>query len=54
MKAIIVAAGPGSRLNDFTKDRPKCLLKIGNKTIMERALSALRTNGINDICVVRG
>ena len=54
MKAIIVAAGPGSKLNHFTKDRPKCLLKVGKQTIIERALSALRDNGIKDISVVRG
>lgn len=54
MKAIIVAAGPGSRLNHLTRDRPKCLLEVGGQTIMERTLGALRTNGIEDISVVRG
>ncbi len=54
MKAIIVAAGPGSRLNPFTKDRPKCLLDVGGQTILERALQALRENGIQNIVVVRG
>lgn len=54
MKAIIVAAGPGSRLRPFTNNRPKCLLEIGSKTILQKALDALRTNGINRIAVVRG
>jgi choline kinase len=54
MKAIIVAAGPGSLLNPFTNERPKCLLDIGGRTILERALEALRGNGIEDIAVVRG
>ena len=54
MKAIIVAAGPGSRLNPFTKEKPKCLLKVGSKTILERALDAIRKNGVNDIIIVRG
>ena len=54
MKAIIVAAGPGSRLNPFTNDRPKCLLDIGGQTILERTLQALRENGIENIAVVRG
>lgn len=54
MKAIIVAAGPGSRLRPFTNNRPKCLLEIGSKTILQKALAALRTNGINRIAVVRG
>jgi len=54
LKAIIVAAGPGSRLNRLTRDKPKCLLKVGGQTIMERTLGALRANGIEDISVVRG
>jgi phosphoenolpyruvate phosphomutase len=54
MKAIIVAAGPGSRLNPLTNERPKCLLQVGGKTILERALEALREAGIKRIAVVRG
>ncbi|MCJ7807432.1 MAG: phosphocholine cytidylyltransferase family protein [Dehalococcoidia bacterium] len=54
MKAIIVAAGPGSRLNPLTNERPKCLLEVGGKTILGRALEALRANGIERIAVVRG
>lgn len=54
MRAIIVAAGPGSRLAPFTNDRPKCLLDIGGKTILERAIEALRQNGVERIAVVRG
>lgn len=54
MKAIIVAAGPGSRLRPFTDDRPKCLLDIGGRTILQRAIDALRQNGIEEIAVVRG
>jgi len=54
MKAIIVAAGPGSRLNPFTNQRPKCLLEVGRRTILERTLEALRGNGIENIVVVRG
>jgi len=54
MKAIIVAAGPGSRLHPFTNNKPKCLLKVGGRTILERTLEAIRGNGIEDIVVVRG
>lgn len=54
MKAIIVAAGPGSRLNPLTNERPKCLLEVGGKTILQRALEALRANGIERIAIVRG
>ena len=54
MKAIVVAAGPGSRLMPVTNEMPKCLLEVGGKTILERALEALRENGIEKIVVVRG
>ena len=54
MKAIIVAAGPGSRLMPITNEKPKCLLDVGGKTILERALGALRENGVEDIVVVKG
>ena len=54
MRAIIVAAGPGSRLKPYTDDRPKCLLDIGGRTILQRAIDALRQNGIEEIAVVRG
>ncbi len=48
MKAIIVAAGPSSCLNPITNKMPKCLLKVGGQTMLERALEALRENGIKD------
>ncbi len=53
-KAIIVAAGQSPRLLPLTSNKPHCLLRVGNKTIMERALDALRSCGINYIVVVRG
>ena len=54
MKAIIVAAGSSTRLKPFTDKKPKCLLDVGGQTIMERALMALRENGVENIVVVRG
>ncbi len=53
MKAIIVAAGTGSRLNPITNGRPKCLLEVGGQTILERSLRVLRENNIDDIVVRR-
>ncbi len=53
-KAIIVAAGTGSRLKPHTDDIPKCMLMVGNKTIMERQFEALRGCELDDISVVRG
>ena len=54
MKAIIVAAGPGKRLRPLTDDRPKCMLKIDGKTILERTTEAMKKCGVEDIVVVRG
>jgi len=54
IKAVIVAAGLGSRLKGYTEDSPKCMLKFGDKTLLERQLDVFRECGINDISVVRG
>ena len=54
MKAIILAAGRGSRNNDLTDDLPKCLLKIGNKSLRERQNESLTQAGIHDIYIVGG
>ena len=53
-KAIIIAAGLGSRLGELTRDTPKCMLKINSKTILEHQLDAYKANGISDISIVRG
>ncbi len=39
--AVILVAGKSTRTNPLTLDRPKCLLKVVNKTIIERTLNAL-------------
>jgi phosphoenolpyruvate phosphomutase len=54
MKAIIIAAGPGKRLGNHTYDKPKGLLKVGDKTILETQMEALRHHNVNDIVIVRG
>lgn len=54
MKAIIVAAGPGVRLLPFTENKPKCMLEVGGKTILQRMLEVLGENGVTDIAIVRG
>ncbi|MDG1951134.1 MAG: phosphocholine cytidylyltransferase family protein [Gammaproteobacteria bacterium] len=53
-EAIIIAAGLGSRLKGYTENLPKCMLKFGNKTLLERQLDAYRDCGIRNISVVRG
>jgi choline kinase len=54
VKAIIIAAGESNLLLPLTKDKPECLLEVGNKTILSRQLENLRACGIHDIVVVRG
>jgi choline kinase len=52
--AIILAAGQGSRLWPYTQDRPKCLLEIGGKTLLEHQVQALRDQDVERIVVVTG
>jgi choline kinase len=54
MKAIILAAGRGSRMKDLTDDRPKCLVEIHGRALLDWQLSALRDAGIDEIAVVTG
>jgi choline kinase len=54
MKAIILSAGQGSRLLPLTQDRPKCLLQIGARTLLEWQVRAIEACGIKDISVVIG
>src|SRR5215204_5224350 len=54
MKGIILAAGKGSRLNGTIGDKPKCLLRVGGKTLVERQIDAFRRVGIDDIVMVVG
>jgi len=53
-KAIIVAAGYEPELMPFIEDRPKCMLEIRGKTILERQIETLNQLNIRDIIVVRG
>jgi choline kinase len=54
MRGIILAAGKGSRLNGTIGDKPKCLLRVGGKSLLERQIEALKSVGITDIVVVVG
>lgn len=54
MKAIILAAGSGTRLKKYTQNLPKGMLLFMGKTIIERQIETYHKCGINDIIVVRG
>lgn len=54
MKAIILAAGCGSRMGSLTSSRPKCMVEIEGKSLLDFQLASLRSAGISDITVVRG
>lgn len=54
MKAIILAAGVGSRIRPLTDNCPKCLLKVDGKTILEMMISHLQGCGINEVVFVLG
>lgn len=54
MRAIILAAGAGTRLSPLTDDRPKCLVPLGQQPIMAYQIQALRQVGVTDIVLVTG
>ncbi|TYZ29957.1 phosphocholine cytidylyltransferase family protein [Selenomonas caprae] len=54
MKAIILAAGSGTRLKKYTKNLPKGMLDFMGKTLIERQIEVYRDCGIEDIIIVRG
>jgi len=54
MRGVILAAGKGARLNGTIGDKPKCLLRVGGRTLVERQIDALEAAGIRDIVVVVG
>ncbi|WP_456020565.1 phosphocholine cytidylyltransferase family protein [Pseudomonas protegens] len=54
MKAIILAAGRGSRMKSLTDERPKCLVELRGKPLLEWQLESLRAAGISDIAVATG
>ena len=54
MRAVILAAGRGSRMGHLSDDRPKCLVELEGKPLIERQIAALRRGGVDEIGVVRG
>ncbi len=54
MKAIIIAAGRGSRLMPTTADSPKCYAEVQGRRMLDHALDAFRGAGVNDLCFIGG
>lgn len=54
MKAVILAAGRGRRLNVVTAHRPKCLIDVGGKPLLYRYFDALARLGVTRTCLVVG
>ena len=54
IRAIILAAGTASRLRPLTSNTPKCLLKVGERTLLERSMDALIKAGIREFVIVTG
>lgn len=54
MRALILAAGRGSRMGEKTAERPKCLLEVGGRALIEHQLEALADCGVGPVGIVVG
>ena len=54
VRALILAAGTASRLRPLTSNTPKCLLKVGERTLLQRSMDALIKAGIREFVIVTG
>ena len=51
MRAMVLAAGLGTRLRPLTNERPKALVEIGGRTLLELTLTRLATYGVRDVII---
>ncbi len=51
MKAMILAAGLGTRLNPITNNKPKALVELSGKTLLEHSIEKLIDSGVNEIVI---
>ena len=54
MTGIILAAGSGGRMSDLGSRLPKCLLRVGARTLLDRQIAALQSAGVDRIAIVAG
>jgi len=54
MIGVILAAGMAKRLRPLTDTKPKCLLEVGGRTLLERTVNAMQQAGVNEFVVVTG
>jgi len=52
--AVLLAAGEGTRLHPYTLDRPKCLVEVAGRPLLDRALAALEAAGFDEVVIVTG
>ena len=53
-KVILLVAGEGKRLRPFTLDRPKCMVEIDGVSLIDRQLSVIRAEGLDNIVMIGG
>ena len=54
MKAVVLAAGQGTRIRSVHGEHPKCLIEVDGSTILDHQLEALSMAGINEVAIVVG
>lgn len=54
MKAVILAAGKGTRMRELTNEVPKPMLRVEGRPILEHILEGLRATGITEFCIITG
>src|SRR3954467_11663506 len=54
MKAVILAAGKGTRMRELTTDVPKPMLKVHGKPILEHIITGVMQAGVREFCIITG
>ena len=53
-KVVILAGGKGLRLKELTNDTPKCMLKVGNKLMIEHIMDSFKDFGYDEFIIAAG